>query len=171
MSACLARRPDSLFWVTGALKKPSHICLIAQLLVVPGHFVLAEKWHKETMSHFHDGLSCLRETLRQLGFKRRQFAHPCKLSSTQQMCWLVRIPPHPCVKGNSTASRREKSSQDEGCGFNSAFVCFSCLVPRCAISCAKKEHSWRSLLCLSSHLQKQSAWARVPVRLLASRRA
>lgn len=91
------------------------------------------------MSHFSIGLSCLRAALPQPDFKRRQFVHPCKQSGTQQMCWPVRIPPHPCVKSNSTASRREKSSQDQGCRFNSAFVCFSCLVPGCAISCAKKK--------------------------------
>lgn len=143
MSAVLARRPDGLFWVTGALKKPSHICLLAQLLVVPGSLCFSWKMTQRdlvTLSAWT--VLSERETPLQTGFKRHQFAHPCELSSTQQMCWPVRIPPRPHVKGNSTASRREKSSQDEGCGFYGAFVCFSCLVPRCAISCTEKKRTF-----------------------------
>lgn len=167
MSTRLARSPNALFRVTGSLKNPPHTCLLAQLLVVAGHFVLARKMTQgDRVTLFHDGPSSQASTA------GNSHVHANR-AARNQMCWPVRIPPHPCVKGNSTASRREKSSQDQDCGFNSAFVCFSCRVPRCAISCAKKNeaHSLRSLLCLSLHLQKQSAGPRVPVRLLACGRA
>lgn len=135
MSTRLARSPDALFRVTGSLKNPPHTCLLAQLLVVAGHFVLARKMTQgDRVTLFHDGPSSQASTA------GNSHVHANR-AARNQMCWPVRIPPHPCVKGNSTASRREKSSQDQDCGFNSAFVCFPCRVPRCAISCAKKKRS------------------------------